>query len=882
MTGGRLQIAELAMHIVFDPEFDQGFWPGPLRDGLASAGEEWAGPGRLLAILETALGLGGPWLSLPERAGKLVPAVRSTDGFWSVSAEVDPFGTARQLLEWRDALAVAGWRGGGKEQRLAALSALTAEALPGLPDRLHVVNDALARRDPDVESVELLSPRSDLEPLWQRTLALLETHGTSVKEREPRPAPKQGDTDLAAVKAARFLPRGDGTLRLLRPVGPLAAAEETAAWLATREDRAGVVVVGSDAVLDGALHRHGLPTSGAASDARDSVLLQVLPLVLDLGWSTQDPQRAYELLSLATGPVPGEVRAGLRRALEEWPAVDSDVWRQALADGLAAVESAARRERVRERLEAIWGARVERNGGRYPAPEAMRRAGILRQWLIGRISTTSENHSEWRAAAAQCERLLNLLRDSGLSELTPAQLRRFVVEATRGTEIEGPFPPQAGVGRVGSPGGVAGAARIVVWWRFDEASAPKPVRLPLTRAERADLESLGVALPDPGRVSAAHARRWRRPLEHATEALLLICPERDARGDDLYPHPLWDEIVARVDAKNTRRVAEQALMRRTLADVVPQTQRVLLALPAPRREWTVSPGRIARREKESPSSVETLLGCPLQWTLRYAGRLLPSGPAEVEDRDSVRLLGAVLHAVLNRLFSSGALDAKAAGREAGTLFDREGPRLAASLFLPGADSLREHVRRAAVGTATVLYELMAARNLRVLATEQTLSGPAFETTFEGRPDLIIGDPARILDLKWSGLRRRYAALAAGTALQLASYAYLKSLEDGAFPPVAYFIMESRKLLTTQPDAFHDAIHVDGPGPEETWRALAATHADEWKTVSAGRLEARGILEDPGAKPLEDAQIVGGRVVVPPACHWCDYPALCGRAFAKEW
>ena len=95
------------MKIRFDPDFDGGAWPGPLGAGdrEASAGEEWLGELGLVGRLETALGLGGPTPTPGERAAALVPALRDTDGFWSRSVAVDPLGSARELLRWREHMA---------------------------------------------------------------------------------------------------------------------------------------------------------------------------------------------------------------------------------------------------------------------------------------------------------------------------------------------------------------------------------------------------------------------------------------------------------------------------------------------------------------------------------------------------------------------------------------------------------------------------------------------------------------------------------------------------------------------------------------------------------------------------------------------------------
>lgn len=41
------------MRIIFDPAFDQGYWPGPLSDCNAVSGELWFGPSGMLGVLET-------------------------------------------------------------------------------------------------------------------------------------------------------------------------------------------------------------------------------------------------------------------------------------------------------------------------------------------------------------------------------------------------------------------------------------------------------------------------------------------------------------------------------------------------------------------------------------------------------------------------------------------------------------------------------------------------------------------------------------------------------------------------------------------------------------------------------------------------------------
>jgi len=491
------------VRIVFDPTFDATPWPGPLATCDATAGEAWAGPRFLLNLLETQLGLGGPPVSAALRAATLVPAIRASEGFWSESAEVDPLGTARTLLEWRDALWMAGWRGEPlRAGRLAALANVTAGAPPGMPDGIAAVVDTLQRRAADVDELILVEPSDDLAPTWRLVLDRLATHGTRITTIILEPADARGD--LAAAQRLTFTPSADGSLQLLRAHGPLQAAEEVAAWLAARDSLEKTVVIGADPVLDLALRRHGLPTTGSSRHARDNALIQILPLTMALGWAPPDPERALELLTLGDGPVPRGIAWRLARALHEQPAVDSDLWRAGLRDGLAAIESAEDRARVEARLAVLFAARVRR-GGKYPASEVRRRLDALDVWVRGRLTrVTLQQEPAWDALKRAAQNLRQLVDASWLDGLEAPELERFLEEAVDGELPLPAFAAEAGLAAVQSPGAVAGPATCVLWWNFDLESVPAIPTLPLTTGERRALLAAGIGPKDVDEIGRAH------------------------------------------------------------------------------------------------------------------------------------------------------------------------------------------------------------------------------------------------------------------------------------------------------------------------------------------------------------------------------------------
>lgn len=857
------------MRILFDPAFDATPWPGPLAVRRAVAGEAWAGPRFLLNLLEAQLGLGGPPVSAARRAAALIPALRARAGFWSASAEVDPLGTARTLLAWRDALWMAGWRGEAlRVGRIPALAEVTGGALPGIPDRIAAVVEALGRRGADVAELVLLEPTEDLPPLWRAVLTGLAACGTRVGTTVLAPAAAGGD--LARAQTLAFRPEGDGALQLLRPHGPLQAAEEVAAWLAVRSALERTVIIAPDPVLDAALRRHGLPTTGSPRQAQDNALIQILPLVLALGWAPADPEQALGLLTLAEGPVPRRIAWRLARALHAEPAVDSDCWRETLRDGLAELASADERARVETRLRALLTAPVPR-GGAYPAAEVRRRLGELETWVRGRMTEAAvDSLPAWTALLHAVGALRQLVEVSALAELTAPELERFIAGALEGDAPLPAFPAEAGLAAVQSPGAVAGPAACVVWWGFDLDSVPPLPVLPLTRAERRAFAAAGVVLPDAGDLAIAAATRWRRPLQQATEALLLVCPRTTADGGERYPHPLWDEL----EAELAPGASLAALVRTTPVAAPAAERRTARPLPQPRRDWTVAPGTLRERARESPSSLAQLVGCSFKWAVAKLGGVEAGETAALPAAE--RLLGTLTHILLARSLRAGVVSPDAAETHAAALFDAEGPRIAAPLFLPGFDAARADARTVFVRAARELHRVLGVSKLAVRAIETGVERETGEGRLTGQPDLVVGPPTAVIDLKWSGAGHHRERLVAGTAYQLAVYAHLVA-DDGAatLPAVGYFIVSDQRLLTSDPTVLRGGDRVDGPSLAATWEALIAAWRQRRTALASGRLEAP--MLDLDAAPPADA-LVEGVLALQPACGYCELQTLCGRVF----
>lgn len=863
------------MHVHFNPDSDAAPWPGPQALSGARAGEEWVGPGGLLRMLEAALGLSAPQNPDPVRAAALARSLREREGFWSRSVENHPFDAATVLLDVRDALRLAGWRGQPASERLGQLASATQDVMPGVPDRIEAVTSELVTRDPGLERIVVYAPPEEIDPAWATVLEALRRRGAAVEHVGIGEARASGN--LQAARSAAFRPAaGDDSLQIVRPASPSAAAECTAAWLSAQGDLGGTVIVGPDALLDQALVRFGLPATGGFTGP-ENALLQVLPLSLAMGWWPPDPRRALELLLLESGPVPRAIARKLAEKLRKSPAVDSDLWREALDEGLNGFDDPSRRRAVAERLRVLFGIRTEVGG--YQASAARDKAGSLVRWMQAAKGREGSDAQAFDAAIAQCLNFGRLLDLSGLDVVSEAQLLRLVSDAG-GTVASPPrFRAEAGLASVPGPEALLGEAGQIVWWDFTrertDLSLPTLYRF-LAPIERSRLREMGVALPDPGEEALRRAARWRRPLLLARQRLVLVSPRTGVDGEASSPHPLWDEVVAKVPGGRAgllRHVEhrEPAGGQAPLSAAPPP-----LATPGARLDWHVLAGSVAARAQESPSGLRMLIGCPFAWTVQYAARTGRGFSTDLQEGDS--LIGEVAHAIVGRVLATDPLpEADEAAAMAVQIFESDGPRMAADLFRQGmaAEKLR---LRAVLGDSTRdLVRWIRDNGLRVAGVEVARRGDVDGTPLEGRLDCLLGEPPLVLDLKWSSGNYRRDELREGRALQLAAYAHVVGggREDGAVR-TAYYILSSRRLLTVA--ALRGAETVEGPALGETWAGAVEAVRVKRAELGQGVVQASGLLDDAVLKEIMKAPLADGLLRLKAECCFCEYGALCGKAW----
>jgi hypothetical protein len=861
------------MKIAFDPAFDSGSWPGPLKGRDACIDEAWVGPLGFMNILETRLGLTGHYPSGTERALKLLRHLRAQEGFWSKSASKDAIGTALRLLKWRDELWLSGWRGEARTERLRQLAALTRDAADGIADRLQAACDVLAKQPVEIEEVVLLEPETHLSAAWRAMLSGLRKQRTAVKEKPPVAAP--GVTgDLAGSRTKEFEATGDGSLQMLRTFGVLEAADHAAAWLRALPPGSSRVVVGPEPLLDAALRRHGLPTLGAHSPLPTNALLAILPLLLELAWDRKDPQVAAELLLLPRGPTPRSVAWRLLTSLQHgWPAVGSDSWKEALETALLAIEGEDTRAQQAKLLSVIFDGRLPRS--QYPAQEIRARIQLLDGWAHRFGPNNPELKVPLEGVSRQCKVLKDMLDASGLEALSPTELGFMLAQSTGPGDA--PHPAQAGIGCVQEPGAVAGAADHVLIWNFTLSRFKRHSGFSVSEEERADLRSKGVELVLQDVLAKRDSERWTRPFLMARRAVLCACPRRSQDGQEEFPHPAWDEIRARATDQTAHRLEVQLPM---AAPPLQRREREARVAVRPTAAFSVEPDSLHPRPEESASSLGKLLGCPLAYALEYSGGLRQGLTEALPSSDLLRgsLAHHLIRLVMQELKDGKIERAAAAGERVAGLFDELAPALAGGLFLPGMDDARADLRNRLRVVVEDVAKFIVRAGLEVLGTEEAVGREALGIRVGGKVDLRLGKPLCVLDFKWSGATRRRQELLDGTALQLAVYSHAVREGGEHYPSVGFVIIRGRRILYAGTAPLEGAEQVSPEGAERTWSALARGFEETWREIRGGKLPAMGNLPKDDQR---ETQIRDGVLMLKASCDTCAYGVLCGRTFGDK-
>ena len=887
-------------------------WPGALEaaeaEGRAVSGVHVTGEAGFLSLLEEKLGLPARIVHGSRRIAVVQQLLRQRtaacpDAFYARAFEADAWNTARRVLAMRDELKMAGAledvalsseRERATPVRLAEffrMEALLGRAsTPGMADRFQRVLQAVDAWGIDgVSRVSLAHPLCCWSAPWKRLFSLLKKNGVEIEEPASPAEFAENRLGAAAALLAGALPKqtafgaDDDSLMILQADFTTEAAEALASTLARHRhagDLGRVVMIRADesVELDGALRRCGLPDTGACLRAQGRAFEQILPLYLRLHLFPFDPETLRQFLLLPASPVPkfwaGRFLDALKASESElaweqepksWPGPWRKLWDE--AEKLGGGEE--------KRLRAAFGWIVPEGGAAKDMVDPQK-ARLLAQRLgkwaaqAGRDDKDSELHM----TAELCARLGETVAD--MREEMSAPEWDKVIDAALG---EGEKRRKASRGMLWTvldePGQLWGEADTVIWWNaVDEGTAPRE-SVVWSREERAWLETRGFALSDVEAERRFQEEGASRPFFFARR-LIMVTP-RFRHGEETAPHPLKLRLDAVAERLGIRSPFPEPV---SAAEVLAGSDRQKENSDTPKENVDERFGGFWRQEREklpqpeaalpetdrkrhlqmperlSPSTLETLLACPLRWYLQYVLHL--SDDEESLLPDAV-VKGNMAHEAAEQVFREGATPDE---ETLLALLQKQARVRGARMAHPGRIG---ELRGMAAALHRALRRFIAVADregYRFHSAEQTAQAKFQDVLLRGRYDLAFArageaSPSLIVDMKWSRRSAYRKSVDEGMAVQLAAYQYL--LKHGAENGEgAADVRDAWYVLLPQAGIVRVGDSATEPDLEKQWDKVAE---ELEATLSAMREGVLAVHEE----QKQDS-----------TCTYCAFRFLCGR------
>ena len=878
------------MKIQFGLGLDGDVWPDGLTNKKAILGEITVGELGLLQILETHTGLRAPEVRPFSRLlafHRVLQKSLSPKSFFASSFATDPLAVTRDLLNFRNDLKMSGWDGSPIEKlpRITELSAIEKNNIASLhetSDRLIAIGVALEKKKTfPIQEIVVIDPLVEIPQLWQKTFQLLGKVGVRITVTKP-----QSETTFSLQEKSPF--------RVLQCRDPWSSAQWLAAYLSQRTEKelSETIIVApprNAEILANALRSRNIPfgaSTGESSLCRPAV--QIVQIGILLAFAPKNPHAAKALLLQNDSPVWRKLGRRLLSALDQMPAIGSEEWIKAidyvLQDWAKLPDNKITKDIVDERLNWTFGlSNSDRKKG-IILNEIEESLAPLIKWLnnFGRMKEKT-SYLEAGALLQEFIASLRLLAKNNSQRFTEDELIRLFKEVA-GAGVGAQVEP----GRAGGPIILSGPEKIldtaqnVIWWDFTVgATKSTHTRYWLPRESLA-LEKAGILLRSSGQTNAFVQSQWLRPIRLAQKSFLAVSFGVDSNGESEFTHPILDYLLPQ-DKKTRASILSKIRIDPTKSNspsnafkkecnVTMLTQDVLpwpyQVEPSP--NWNIPMGSVEKRERNSPSSLQKLLGCSFAYALDYGAGLDFAWSAGLDE--GPLLDGKVAHAIFQRVFKKGkppSLD-KISDLTSQTWNDLI-PVYAQTLLLDENQMVKQRLYQTVLSAAQEYARFLFENDLEIIGSEDVVTGSlSGDITISGRIDQLLGKnniPTLIMDFKLGGAADRKAELKNGDALQLAVYASVASTSKTPLD-IGYFIINDRQAIMLG-DSYKSALVVNGPSVSEMLLKTSKDINEAFKKLNSGIVQAPGV---------SDELVKDSEWDVP--CGYCAYDGICGRRWAN--
>ena len=807
--------------------------------------------GRLLDFLELRLGLHTPTCSDKDRLVAYYKCVRDymkshehdAGNQLYDSYTVSPLATSREMLKWRDALAVCGWNMEipAPSRRLKVLQGVeqlfTQRGFTDLSIRQRAISERLKQKRGFMQDVTFVMPY-DLEllhPALREIFMLAVADGARI-ERLAVPA-IEGDSNLDKVKQL-MTSQSSGRIELNPEDKSLSIWQfkddmEAEEYLAMMPDDAFDVTVKPDTKLaDNYLRMMGRPVSGSSVANSAPQIIQLFFTGVAMMARPLNISVLLQWLYAPIHPLPGHFRYRLAERLARtggWLPESADSenndcyrlvndWTEGKAEAEKGQPIDSKEIKSRQFKASVFLPDFE--GGSEDTITVQKLHTFLNElsaWSRQRSAMLAqENQDDLRISQLSrlselCETLKNLTDDYQPAAQIPfSEIEKHMACLYEPSEFIQYRAQATSRFTVGTPGQVAAKADRVMWGGLHDFEPMLPATDFLTPTEQESLKAC-LSLWDKDDVRKLQQQTLLFPLLFCQKELVLVTVET-VGNERVNKHPLIVRLEQQI--RNLGQLTRHPEISED--SYVPAKALTNNAVVGNNGLYTQieHTDLISWSQHESPTSVDKLIQNPLDYTLEKITYISDNGQSDLSNIAMTK--GNVAHAVIQHLFyvkgdpQSGRAAAIRQRVEAGykEVFDRAVETKGAILLLQENAIERRQLFEQLRECLDHLIDIIEKNGLRVAACEMQLDGNTFGTPGEETPamhgfaDMILvreNGQHVIFDFKWTSSRSYYQGLLQkNRSSQLAIYAELLSeLTEEKSLPTAYFLMPRGRLYSTE-------------------------------------------------------------------------------------
>lgn len=839
------------MRVLFSFDFKGGHAYLGMKETPLMMDLEVTDIGRLLDFLELRLGLHSITESDSDRLVAYYKCVRDymkahvndVENQLYDSYTVSPLATSREMLKWRDALAVCGWNAEipAPSRRLKVLQGV--EKLFKDKDYIDVsirqktIVERLKQRKGIMKDITFVMPY-DLEylhPILKEIFVLAEADGAKI-ERMNIPV-IEGDNNLAKLKSLLTsssadnidIDPNDDSVEIWKFKDDM-QAEEYLAML--EDDTFDVIVQPNTKLADNYLHMMGKPVAGSSVANSAPQIIQLFFTGVAMMARPLNISALLQWLYAPIHPLPGIFRYKLAERLartggwlpESFDGESDDCYHlvKDWTEGKAEAESGnpldEKELKSRQFKASVFLPDFE--GGKEDTITAQKLHTFLTElsvWSRQRSAIIAqENVDDLRIKqlaklSELCETLKNLTDDYQPTARAPySEMEKHMACLYEPSEFMQYQAQATSRYTVSSPGQITASADRVMWGGLHDFEPMLPATDFLTPTEQKTLKD-HLRLWDKDDVRKLQQQTLLFPLLFCQKKLILVSIET-VSNEIVNKHPLivrleqqvsnYDRLTCHPEINPACYVPTEALTKNAISGcnglytTIGNTDLI---------KW---------KQHESPTSIDKLMQNPLDYTLENIAYISDNGQNDLANIAMTK--GNVAHAVIQHLFyipedkQSGYAPTIKVRVEANykEVFDRVIETKGAILLLQENAIERRQLFEQLRECINHLIDIIEKDNLHVVACEMHLDGNTFGVPDEETPsmhgfaDMVLAreDGQHVIfDFKWTSSKSYYQGLLQkNRSSQLAIYAELLSeLTDEKSLPTAYFLMPRGRLYSTE-------------------------------------------------------------------------------------